>query len=116
MAKKKKTQETGPETFYPESEHEQIVSLRVSDGMYEAIGQYADAQNSDSLSAAMRELISMGLADSGAMEDAFITAVRENANRKAMRRLAAIMRGGFASMFKAFGDVAIEFDEEEREE
>lgn len=114
MAKRKKKEEEDFEMEEPSDGKSGVdVTFHVSESLYNAIGDYADRADEVSLAAAARSLISIGVAEVGKMENAFIRQQRDNAVRYAMSRMKTLMHGAVSIAFEQFENEEMEFDGEE---
>lgn len=98
-------------------DRENRVEARVPQQLYDAIASFADRMDSPTMSDAVRELLTMGLANATDLEDRFIEQANDNARRGAIRRMQGVMRAAMAAATEAFGDESEEgFAEEELDE
>jgi hypothetical protein len=99
------------------NDRENRVEARVSQELYNAIANFAVRMDSPTMSDAVRELLTMGLANADDLEDRFIHQAADNARRAAIRRMQGVMRAAMAAATEAFADEEQEeFAEEEQDE
>lgn len=94
------------------SEGDEQVGVRMDRELYEAVGSYADKTDAESLSAAIRELLAIGLTETGVMEEGTVQTIKENARRSAIRRMTACMQAAIST----FKEQDLDFEEEVGEE
>jgi len=97
-------------------DRENRIEARVPQSLYNSIAGFADRMESPTMSDAVRELLTMGLANASDLEDRFIAQAQDNAKRGAIRRMQGVMRAAMAAAVEAFGDEADEFVEEQLDE
>lgn len=111
MAKRRKTEAEISDQLATSDTDEQI-GIRMDKELYDAIGDYADKTDAESMAAATRELLSIGLTETGIMEEGTVKTLKENARRSAIRRMAACMHAAIAT----FKEQDLELEEEIGEE
>lgn len=110
MVKKRREMDLGEELA--SSDTDEQIGIRMDQDLYQAVKDYADKTDAESLSAAVRELLSVGLTETGLMEDGDLRTLKENARRSAIRRMTACMQAAIAT----FKEQDLEFEEDLGEE
>lgn len=112
MAKRKRAVSESLEEQLATEPTDEQVGVRMDSALYRSVCDYADKADSESVAAAVRELVSIGLTETGMMEDGVNRTIKENARRGAIRRMATVMQ----QALEVFRDQEIEFEEEIGEE
>lgn len=94
------------------SDDDGMIGVRMDRDLYQAVNAYSEKTDAESVSAAVRELLAIGLTETGFMEDGAIKTLKENARRSAIRRMATCIQAAIVT----FKEQDLEFDEEVGEE
>lgn len=92
------------------------LNTRVPQRLYDEVADFAERMEAVSMSDALREVITMGLANSKDLEDRFIAQAQDNARRGAIRRMQGIIRAAMNAAIEAFGEEETSYSEEQLDE
>ena len=99
----------------PTTQNESVITVRMTDDLFFAIGEYADSTGEESIAAAARSLLALGLETAQVRTDIWDKQLRENYERATRKRMAVLIRAAYKAIIRAFDAEEIDYEDSSEE-